>query len=98
MLGQPLLVALVVRFVLIDRQGALGAGGALHAAAEQAETARQDEAERVAREADRIARQGGGTSRRRSTSRRQSTLDRAVGEASRTLAREIVKGLFRKRR
>ena len=68
------------------------------AAAEQAETARQDEAERVAREADRIARQGGGTSRRRSTSRRQSTLDRAVGEASRTLAREIVKGLFRKRR
>lgn len=81
-----------------QRAGQQAQAEAQQRADEQAESAR-DEAERVAREADRIARDAGGTrSTRRTTSRRQSTLDRAVGEASRTLARELVKNLFRKRR
>ncbi|MFI5429269.1 helicase HerA-like domain-containing protein [Aeromicrobium sp. UC242_57] len=37
-------------------------------------------------------------SRTTSRSRRMSPVDRAVGEASRTLARELIKNLFRKRR
>jgi DNA helicase HerA-like ATPase len=72
------------------------ASGEVAATAE--ETGKQwerKEAERIATEADRIAKQKPAPKAR---SRRMSTVDRAVGEASRTLAREIVKNLFRKRR
>lgn len=67
-------------------------------AAETQKQWEQEEAEKVAREADRIAKQRGRstTTSRRSGSRRKSTLDKAVGEASRTLAREIVKKLFKR--
>ncbi len=60
----------------------------------------QEEAERTAKEAERIAKQGGGSTRRTSTSRsrRQSPIEKAAGEAGRTLAREIVKNIFRRRR
>ncbi|MGJ9423036.1 helicase HerA-like domain-containing protein [Aeromicrobium sp. CF3.5] len=59
-----------------------------------------EEAQRVAREADKLAkgRKPKAASTRRRSSRRTSTLDQAVGEASRTLAREIVKNLFKRRR
>jgi DNA helicase HerA-like ATPase len=61
--------------------------------------ARQDDADRVAREADDLARrEPAPRTRRRAPSRRRSTLDRAVAEASRTLARELVKNLLRRRR
>lgn len=79
----------------------LGKVAAAADAATAAETQKQWEAEeaaRVSKEADRIAKQrGGSTSRRRSSSRRTSTLDKAVGEASRTLVRELVKNLFKRR-
>lgn len=55
----------------------------------------QTDAERIAKEAEKIARQKPSA---RSRSSRMSTVDRAVGEASRTLARELIKNLFRKRR
>jgi hypothetical protein len=55
----------------------------------------QKEAERLQKEADKLAKQKVPTKPR---SRRMSTVDRAVGEASRTLARELIKNLFRKRR
>lgn len=55
----------------------------------------QKEAERLQKEADRLAKQKTPTKPR---SRRMSTVDRAVGEASRTIARELIKNLFRKRR
>lgn len=55
----------------------------------------QKEAERLQKEADRLAKQKAPTKPR---SRRMSTVDRAVGEASRTIARELIKNLFRKRR
>jgi hypothetical protein len=55
----------------------------------------QQEAERLQKEADRLARKKAPTKPR---SRRMSTVDRAVGEASRTLARELVKNLFKRRR
>ncbi|MGI9085014.1 MAG: helicase HerA-like domain-containing protein [Aeromicrobium sp.] len=75
-------------------------------AATAASTARreaEEEAERTAKEADRIAKQSGGSphSRHRTrtrTSRRQSPVERAAGEAGRTLARELIKNLFRRRR
>ncbi|MDQ3155266.1 MAG: DUF853 domain-containing protein [Actinomycetota bacterium] len=57
---------------------------------------RQEEATRVAKEADRIAKQKSPTrSTRKST--RMSPVDRAVGEASRTLARELIKNIFKRR-
>ena len=68
------------------------------AAATAEETSKQweqKEAERLQKEADRLARQKAPT---RPRSRRMSPVDRAVGEASRTLARELIKNLFRKRR
>ncbi len=59
-----------------------------------------EEAQRVAREADQLAKgaKPRAASTRRRSSNRSSTLDKAVGEASRTLAREIVKNLFKRRR
>jgi len=69
-------------------------GAEVAAAAEAAR--KQEEATRVAKEADRISKQKAPTgSRRRST--RMSPVDRAVGEASRTLARELIKNIFRRR-
>jgi hypothetical protein len=55
----------------------------------------QKEAERLQKEADQLAKR---TAPSRSRSRRMSPVDRAVGEASRTLARELIKNLFKKRR
>lgn len=67
--------------------------------ADRAATAARADAERVAREADRVARGPSGRPRApRRSSPGRSTLDRAVGEASRTLARELAKSLFRRRR
>ncbi|MDR6117449.1 DNA helicase HerA-like ATPase [Aeromicrobium sp. SORGH_AS981] len=76
------------------------ARGAAEARAEADRAARDAAAEagRVAREADRLGRGPRRRSRSRSTSAGRSTLDRAVGEASRTLARELAKSLFRRRR
>ncbi|MEH3034087.1 MAG: DUF853 family protein [Aeromicrobium erythreum] len=62
------------------------------AAAAQAEATAQ--AEQAAAQKPRTGR----APRSRGGTRRQSTLDRAVGEASRTIARELVKNLFRRRR
>ncbi len=82
-----------------EKLGKVAAAADAATAAETQQEWDQQEAGKIAREADRIAKQSGRTttSRRRSTSRRTSTLDRAVGEASRTLAREIVKNLFKRR-
>ncbi|WP_289017005.1 helicase HerA-like domain-containing protein [uncultured Aeromicrobium sp.] len=76
------------------------ARGAAEARAEADRAARDAAAEagRVAREADRLERGPRRRTRSRTTSTGRSTLDRAVGEASRTLARELAKSLFRRRR
>ncbi len=76
------------------------ARGAAAARAEADRAARDaaEQAGRVAREADSLERGPRRRSRSRSTSAGRSTLDRAVGEASRTLARELAKSLFRRRR
>ncbi len=58
----------------------------------------QKEAERIAKEAEKVASQAPKAPRTRSSSGRMSTVDRAVGEASRTFARELVKSIFKKRR
>jgi DNA helicase HerA-like ATPase len=58
----------------------------------------QKEAERIAKEAEKVASKAPKAPRSRSTSGRMSTVDRAVGEASRTFARELVKNIFKKRR
>ena len=76
----------------------LGAKAESDAAATAEETSKQweqKEAERLQKEADRLAKQKAPS---RPRSRRMSPVDRAVGEASRTLARELIKNLFRKRR
>ncbi len=75
--------------------GAKAAGDAAATAEEATKQSEQKEAERLQKEADRLARQKAPT---RPRSRRMSPVDRAVGEASRTLARELIKNLFRKRR
>lgn len=64
-------------------------------AAETDKQQEQKEAERLQKEADRLGKQKTPT---RPRSRRMSPVDRAVGEASRTIARELIKNLFRKRR
>jgi DNA helicase HerA-like ATPase len=76
------------------------ARGAAEARAEADRAARDAAAEagRVARGADRLERGPRRRTRSRTTSTGRSTLDRAVGEASRTLARELAKSLFRRRR
>jgi uncharacterized protein len=72
------------------------AGAATAATAEKAQKeSQQKEAERLQKEADQLARRKPAA---RPRSRRMSPVDRAVGEASRTLARELVKNLFRRRR
>nr|WP_206759103.1 helicase HerA-like domain-containing protein [Aeromicrobium sp. CFBP 8757] len=70
-------------------------------AARAAEADRAAEDARVRKEADRLEKQAPRRAPRsssRSRSRRMSPVDRAVGEASRTIARELVKNLFRRRR
>jgi DNA helicase HerA-like ATPase len=76
----------------------LGAKADADVAASAEETSKQweqKEAERLQKEADRLAKQKAPS---RPRSRRMSPVDRAVGEASRTLARELIKNLFKKRR
>ena len=73
----------------------LGARGA----AETAAAERAAEAARVQKEAERIEKSAPkAKTRTTAKSRRMSPMDRAVGEASRTLARELIKNLFKKRR
>jgi hypothetical protein len=81
---------------ILGAKAAASAGGDVAATAD--ETSKEwerKEAERLQKEADRLARQKAPS---RPRSRRMSPVDRAVGEASRTLARELIKNLFRKRR
>ncbi len=76
---------------MLDEKSSAAAAAAQRAA---------DEA-RVQKEAERLEKQAPSTrssSRSRTGSRKMSPVDRAVGEASRTLAREIVKNLFKRRR
>jgi DNA helicase HerA-like ATPase len=75
--------------------GAKAEGDAAATAEETSKQWEQKEAERLQKEADRLAKQKAPS---RPRSRRMSPVDRAVGEASRTLARELIKNLFRKRR
>ena len=77
----------------------LGAKGA----ADKAAADRAAEDVRVQKGAEKLRKQAPTsstrtTSRTTSRSRRMSPVDRAVGEASRTLARELIKNLFKKRR
>jgi DNA helicase HerA-like ATPase len=72
-------------------------------AAAQAPADRAAEDVRVQKEAERLEKRAPRSttrtsSRTRSRSRRMSPVDRAVGEASRTLARELIKNLFKRRR
>jgi DNA helicase HerA-like ATPase len=81
---------------ILGAKAAASAGGDVAATAD--ETSKEwerKEAERLQKEADRLAKQKAPS---RPRSRRMSPVDRAVGEASRTLARELIKNLFRKRR
>jgi DNA helicase HerA-like ATPase len=66
------------------------------AAAHTEKQSEQKEAERLQKEADQLSRARKAPSK--GGSRRMSPVDRAVGEASRTLARELVRNLFKKRR
>jgi hypothetical protein len=80
-----------------EKLGKVAVAADVATAAETQKQWEQEEASRVAKEADRIAQQRGRSApKRRSTSRRTSTLDKPVGEASRTFAREIVKKLFKR--
>jgi DNA helicase HerA-like ATPase len=84
----------------VDPESAAEMIGAKEAAAAAREKAREEE-ERWSDEIKRQSRQPRTRttrSTRTSTSRRQSPIDRAVGEASRTLAREFIKNLFKRRR
>ncbi|MGA8986418.1 MAG: helicase HerA-like domain-containing protein [Aeromicrobium sp.] len=68
-------------------------------AAESSRKQEQQEAERLQQEADKLASKKPAAGRRSTAkSRRMSPVDRAVGEASRTIARELVKNLFKRRR
>ena len=81
---------------ILGAKAAASPGGDVGATADETSKQwEQKESERLQKEADKIARQKAPTKPR---SRRMSTVDRAVGEASRTLARELIKNLFRKRR
>ncbi len=75
--------------------GAKADAGVAASAEETSKQWEQKEAERLQKEADRLAKQKAPSKPR---SRRMSPVDRAVGEASRTLARELIKNLFKKRR
>jgi len=63
-----------------------------------AEQKRKEEADRWAEEIKEHTRRERTTRTRTSTSRRQSPVEKAAGEAGRTLAREIIKNIFRRRR
>jgi uncharacterized protein len=68
---------------------------------EAAAEAEQREKEKEDRWADEIkghSRRERSTRARTSTSRRQSPVEKAAGEAGRTLARELIKSIFRRRR
>jgi uncharacterized protein len=67
-------------------------------AAAAAEQRKKDEADRWADEIKGHARRERAPRTRTSTSRRQSPVEKAAGEAGRTLAREIIKNIFRRRR
>lgn len=81
--------------ILGAKAGPAAGGDVAKTAEETSKQWEQKEAERLQREADKLAKRKAPTKPR---SRRMSTVDRAVGEASRTLARELIKNLFRKRR
>lgn len=82
--------------ILGAKKAAAPTGGDVGATAEETSKQwEQKEAERLQKEADKLAKQKAPS---RPRSRRMSPVDRAVGEASRTLARELIKNLFRKRR
>ncbi|MRJ75434.1 DUF853 family protein [Aeromicrobium sp. SMF47] len=82
----------------VDPQSASEVLAARQAEAD-AEDRREADAARVQKESERLEKQRPRRPTRSSSrSRRMSPVDRAVGEASRTLARELVKNLFRKRR
>ncbi|MBC7631402.1 helicase HerA-like domain-containing protein [Aeromicrobium sp.] len=67
-------------------------------AAEAASAQKADDEMRVQKEAERLEKRAPrSTTRAKPGSRKMSTVDRAVGEASRTLARELVRNLFRRR-
>ncbi len=65
--------------------------------AQEAKTKEQEEAGRVAAEAEKIAKQKTPRTSAGRRSTRMSPIDRAVGEASRTLARELIKNIFKRR-
>ena len=67
-------------------------------AAATAEQRKKDEEDRWAEEIKGHSRRQRTTRTRTSTSRRQSPVEKAAGEAGRTLAREIIKNIFRRRR
>jgi DNA helicase HerA-like ATPase len=67
-------------------------------AAAAAEQRRKEEEDRWADEIKTHSRRGRSTRTRTSRSRRQSPVEKAAGEAGRTLAREIIKNIFRRRR
>ncbi len=67
-------------------------------AAAAAEQRRKEEEDRWADEIKSHSRRGRSTRTRTSRSRRQSPVEKAAGEAGRTLAREIIKNIFRRRR
>ncbi len=100
----PQIAATVQASALLPRYGTAidpaSATESLEAAADavRAQAAAEDAQQRTQREADQLEKDARSSGRSRSASRRQSTLDRAVGEASRTLAREVVKQIFRRRR
>lgn len=73
-------------------------GGVAGTADETAVLWEQKEAERIAKEAEKIASKAPKAAKAKPASRRMSTVDKAVGEASRTFARELVKSIFKKRR
>ncbi len=74
---------------ILDRQG--------RADAAVAEKAAEDA--RIQKEAERLRKRApGGTRRSAPRSHKMSPVDRAVGEASRTIARELMKNLFKRRK
>jgi len=73
-------------------------GGVAPTAEETSAQWEQSEAARIAKEAAKVASKSPAAPKKRAGSTRMSTVDKAVGEASRTFARELVKNIFKKRR
>jgi len=84
--------------VLGERQEQAADAAAEAAAAEQERKRAAEEAARLEKELGRSRTSTRTGSRRRSSSTRMSPLEKAIGEASRTAAREIVKAIFKKRK